>query len=80
MRSLQQLLDALRIPLHLAGLFAMEIRLPVCTCKGSLRAVGFCCNTGESAEGAGINRTVKSLLHFSWLRGRCGMCWAGILH
>lgn len=30
-----------KIPLHLAGVFAVEIRLPFCTCKGSQRAVGF---------------------------------------
>lgn len=67
MRSLQLLKLSMgrTIPLHLAGLLTVEIGLPVCTCKGSLGAVGFCCNAGESAEGAGISWTAKSLLHFS---------------
>lgn len=83
MRSLQRLFVRLSIgcsiPLHFAVLFAVEIRLPVCTCESSLRAVGFAVTPASLLRGAGITRTVRSLLHFSWLRGHCGMCWAGIL-
>lgn len=41
------------IPLHLAGLLAVEVRLPVCTCKGSLRAVGFAVTPAGLLKGLG---------------------------
>lgn len=51
---------------HLAGLLAVELRLPGCLdLKGRLRAVA----VNTDAEGAGIARASKSLLRSSWLWG-----------
>lgn len=48
-------------------------------CVGSQRVFGLTVTLASLLRGLGSAGQWK-LLHFSWLRGHCGMCWAGILH
>lgn len=77
MRSLQVLLlDSRWDLLHLYAWRAL-LWMPSCTCKGSLRAVGFAGTPASRLRGWDHQ---DSHFFFRWLREHCRMCWVGILH